>query len=166
MQKTDSVTGSENTKRESVSIDAIRMSLKNMRPNLSSQSQQKLPMSEITRSLKLRPKSLIDIPESIDKNRKSAVSEETKTEFVRSYSYGDLGEKLKKLRPVNKNKNNNKFLLTELNERLQKLREMEEEMESSSGWKFGHLRESLAKLQEDDRTKKNLGTFLLSFGQF
>ena len=51
------------------------------------------------------------------------------------------------------------FSLAELNERLKKLREMDEkEAESNaSGFQYSQLRESLIKLQDDDKTKKGAG---------
>ncbi|KAI3766198.1 hypothetical protein L2E82_16250 [Cichorium intybus] len=173
MPKADEGSGTENVKREPPSIQSIRMSLKNMRPNLSqSESQQPLdpnrrsPLDGISQSLNLRPKNANNIPsmmpESIAKT-KSVVSDETKTEFVRMYSYGDLGEKLRKLRPGNKT---TAFSLGELNERLRMLREVEEkELESTNGLKYMHLRESLIKLQDDGKTKKNAAQRFNVLGQ-
>ncbi|KAK6944484.1 hypothetical protein RJ641_025586 [Dillenia turbinata] len=48
-----------------------------------------------------------------------------RTEFVKTYSYGELGERLRNLRPERKLENN-WFSLEELNERLVKLRKIEE----------------------------------------
>ncbi|KAI3521185.1 hypothetical protein L1887_10646 [Cichorium endivia] len=172
MPKADEGSGPDNAvKREPPSIQSIRMSLKNMRPN-PSPSQQPLdpnrrsPLDGISQSLNLRPKNTNNIPsmmpESIAKT-KNAVSDETKTEFVRMYSYGDLGEKLRKLRPGNKTTT---FSLGELNERLRMLREAEEkELESTNGLKYMHLRESLIKLQDDGKTKKNAAQRFNVLGQ-
>ncbi|XP_075670256.1 uncharacterized protein LOC142640028 [Castanea sativa] len=72
-----------------------------------------------------------------------------KTDFVKMYSYGELGEKLRKLRPsVEEGKKEGEtlwFSLSELNQRLMKLREMEEkDTESRIGRiSFKDLRESL-----------------------
>ncbi|XXG89812.1 hypothetical protein AAC387_Pa12g1724 [Persea americana] len=49
-----------------------------------------------------------------------------KTEFVKMYSYGELGEKLKILRPAAATAGKDWLSLGELNEGLMKLREMEE----------------------------------------
>lgn len=161
MPKADQGSGVENAvKSEPPSLDSIRMTLKDIRPTQSQSQQSEDPQRRsalhgIAQSLNLRPKSVNNIPpmtpESIG-TTKGVISDETKTEFVRMYSYGDLGEKLRKLRPGNKT---TKFSLGELNERLRKLREFEEkEIESTNGLKFTHIRESLKKLEED-KTKKN-----------
>ncbi|GMH22161.1 hypothetical protein Nepgr_024004 [Nepenthes gracilis] len=83
-----------------------------------------------------------------------------KTEFVKMYSYGELGEKLRKLRPEGaKKEGENWFSLTELNERLIRLREMEEKESESRvpGVSFKELRESLLRLRvsEDEKAKKS-----------
>nr|GEW81528.1 hypothetical protein [Tanacetum cinerariifolium] len=78
----------------------------------------RLQLSEISESLNLRPRSA-----------KSVVSNETKTKVVRMYSYVQLGEKLRSLRIVNDRKGSRKgktFSLAELNERLTKLRELDD----------------------------------------
>ncbi|KAM1241362.1 hypothetical protein ACFX2J_046567 [Malus domestica] len=76
-----------------------------------------------------------------------------KTDFVKMYSYAELGEKLRKLRPDGKGQN--WFSLRELNKRLVKLREMEEkETQAAIGnVTFQDLRESLLKLQRSDQEK-------------
>ncbi|KAM1011531.1 hypothetical protein ACFX2C_046862 [Malus domestica] len=76
-----------------------------------------------------------------------------KTDFVKMYSYAELGEKLRKLRPDGKGQN--WFSLRELNKRLMKLREMEEkETQAAIGnVTFQDLRESLLKLQRSDQEK-------------
>lgn len=90
-----------------------------------------------------------------------------KTEFVKMYSYNELGEKLRKLRPEDASKaNKDWFTLTELNERLAKLREMEEKETESrmGGVSFRDLRESLVRLKEADANKK--ANSMASFDQF
>lgn len=154
MPKPDSGTGSE-----PVSLGAIRSSLKNIRGG----NTPRLQLNEISESLKLRPKSSVS-------SAKSVVSDETKTEFVRMYSYGELGKKLKGLRIVSDKKSGRKgktFSLNELNERLKKLREMDEkEAESNaSGVRYSQLRESLIKLQDDDKTKKSTAQRINVFAQ-
>ncbi|CAH1430374.1 unnamed protein product [Lactuca virosa] len=135
MPKADQQSGT----KTAPSLDSIRMSLNHVPP----QSQQpRSPLDGISQSLKYK------IPST-----KGVVSDESKTEFVRMYSYGEMGEKLRKLRPGNKT---TKFSLGELSERLKMLREIEEkEIESTNGLKYMHLRESLKKLQDDGITKKN-----------
>lgn len=172
MPKADTGSASENAvKREPTSLEAIRMSLK-QRPSLSQSLQpedarRRSPLDGIGLNLNLRPNTLKDVPstmlESTGKDSKGVVSDETKTEFVRMYSYGDLGEKLRKLRPGNKK---SKFSLSELNERLRMLREMEDMEMKNSGMPFKHLRESLLKLHDEDKTKKNAAQRISLLGHF
>ncbi|EXB67216.1 30S ribosomal protein S15 [Morus notabilis] len=70
-----------------------------------------------------------------------------KTEFVKVYSYEELGEKLKKLRPEGKGEG--WFSMEELNQRLMNLREIEQKETESriAGLPYRDLRESLAKLR-------------------
>ncbi|KAK4349559.1 hypothetical protein RND71_032314 [Anisodus tanguticus] len=82
-----------------------------------------------------------------------------RAEFVRMYSYGELGEKLKMLRPmIKKEEKKSWFSLQELKDRLVKLRETEEKESKSmiGGVVFRELKESLVKLsQHDDKIAKN-----------
>ena len=81
------------------------------------------------------------------------------------YSYGELGEKLRKLRlsveEVKKEGQTLWFSLSELNERLMKLREMEEKDTELriGGISFKDLRESLDWMRqlELEKAKKNSG---------
>ncbi|KAL3528938.1 hypothetical protein ACH5RR_008260 [Cinchona calisaya] len=70
-----------------------------------------------------------------------------RTEFVRTYSREDLGEKLRALRPEKMDKKD-WFSLEELSQRLVKLRELEEKESNSKflGIPFKDLRESIEKL--------------------
>ncbi|XP_062092600.1 uncharacterized protein LOC133798363 [Humulus lupulus] len=80
-----------------------------------------------------------------------------KTEFFKNYSCKELGEKLRMLRP--EAKEGGWFSLAELNDRLMKLREFEENRNESTPIfrPFKDLRESLAKMQlsDNENTKKN-----------
>ncbi|KAK4858039.1 hypothetical protein QYF36_010016 [Acer negundo] len=80
------------------------------------------------------------------------------TEFVKMYSYVELGEKLRQLRPAKKSGGGG-FSLEELNERLMRLREMEEKDTESriGGVPFRELRDSLQRLKMagDDKQKKS-----------
>ena len=88
-------------------------------------------------------------------------------QFVKMYSHGELGEKLRKLRPsveeVKKEGETLWFSLSELNERLMKLREMEEKDTELrlriGGISFKDLRESLDWMRqlELEKAKKNSG---------
>ncbi|KAJ0440666.1 putative ribosomal protein S15 [Helianthus annuus] len=134
-------------------LQAIKMSLKSIRSNVArSQAQpgvgtRRLPLDDIELNFKPRPKSLNELPS--DSTGKGNASNEAKIEFAMFYSYGDMGEKLRRLRPANKKV---KFSLEELNERLQKVREMGEK-EISAG-RFGPLREGLIKLHTSGQEKK------------
>ncbi|CAN4077093.1 unnamed protein product [Withania somnifera] len=79
-----------------------------------------------------------------------------RTEFVRSYSYGDLGEKLKMLRPIKKEEKG-WFSLNELKDRLVKVRESDEKDSKLiiGGGLYHDLKLSLEKLKHDnEKTKK------------
>ncbi|EOY25982.1 Structural constituent of ribosome, putative [Theobroma cacao] len=77
-----------------------------------------------------------------------------KTEFVKMYSYGELGMRLKQLRPERKG-GEGWFSLQELNERLMKLREMDsKESESRIGEAFKDLRKSLYDIKRADDEKQ------------
>ncbi|XP_076886354.1 uncharacterized protein LOC143536194 [Bidens hawaiensis] len=139
-------------KTEQHSLRDIRESLKSITSNLSqSQSNanvnrsQRLSSSGFNLNLKLRPKGLNET----DLDVKSSKSNESKAEFVRTFTENELGERLRKLRPGSKKV---KFSLSELNERLQKVREMEEKQVSNSP--FGMIRESLNKLNNNEEKKK------------
>ncbi|KAJ4776226.1 30S ribosomal protein S15 [Rhynchospora pubera] len=79
-----------------------------------------------------------------------------KTQFFKSYTYQELGEKLVKLRPAEGEKKKEKqgFSLTELNQRLVELRKLEEEEAKNRGGPFAALRESLNNIQNIEETKK------------
>ncbi|GJW23984.1 30S ribosomal protein [Tanacetum coccineum] len=141
---------------EPVSLNAIRSSLKNMK----SGSTPRLQLSEISESLNLRPRSA--------GSAKSVVSDETKTDFVKMYSYVELGGKLRGLRTVNDKKSSRKektFSLAELNERLKKLREIDEKEVNARGINYTQLRESLIKMSDDNKTKQSAAQRISVFAQ-
>ncbi|XP_059638618.1 uncharacterized protein LOC132280877 [Cornus florida] len=86
-------------------------------------------------------------------NLESAVM---KTEFVKMYDYDELGKKLRMLRPATNG--GNWFSFGELNQRLMKLREIEEKETQSKivGVNYSDLRESLQKLKllDEEKIKK------------
>ncbi|RXH88460.1 hypothetical protein DVH24_000059 [Malus domestica] len=163
--QTRSNPGSQNSKW--LSFDTIRESLRKIN-NPSEQNDRKDPssLSRYTESLSQKlnqpnviggigtplPSSIFDKELRKEKNAENG-SNEMKTDFVKMYSYAELGEKLRKLRPDGKGQN--WFSLRELNERLMKLREMEEkETQAAIGnVTFQDLRESLLKLQRSDQEK-------------
>lgn len=113
------------------------------------------------------------LPESIfgkERREKKGEGEEgepkvPRTEFVKMYGYEELGEKLQGLRPAKDGRKGEWFSLTELNERLAKLRELEEkETESKMGGvSFKDLRESLQRLKDSNAMKKANSQYLLLF---
>lgn len=160
-----------------MSIAAIRESLRQLRSPDSKQNDRgfnatsSMSLSRFKDSLKLRPQDPSTstsakpflmggsdtLPASVFgkemRDKKEPESAALKTEFVRMYNYGELGEKLRKLRPPDA-KGDNWFSLEELNDRLVKLRESEErETESRIGGVFQDLRHSLVRLQMSDEEK-------------
>ncbi|OVA01615.1 hypothetical protein BVC80_9073g50 [Macleaya cordata] len=150
-----------NNKSGKLSLDSIRESLRQLRTSNQNQPENDRFGGQDNRSnrvdpyslksfrdnLKMRPEGTNTGPQSMvlggsevlppsifgkESGPKSeAETQALKTEFVKEYSYEELGKKLSKLRPTDANK---KFSLEELNERLMKLREMEEkEMDSKVG---------------------------------
>lgn len=87
--------------------------------------------------------------------KKEGESGEKKTKFLRMYTYGDLGEKLKMLRPEEAKENKGKwFSLKELSERLIKLRDNEEKESEADTKVYKGIRESLQKLASENDDKK------------
>lgn len=162
-----------------LSFDAIRQSLRQLRPsgnaqqNERSRSMDPMSLSAFKNSLRLRPsdsgpqRTVViggtePLPASVfakemREKRDGESSNAMKTEFVKMYSYGELGEKLRNLRPEGQGEG--WFSMKELNERLMKLREFEEKETESrvAGLPFRDLRESLVKLKlsEDEKSKQN-----------
>ncbi|KAJ7951962.1 30S ribosomal protein S15, chloroplastic [Quillaja saponaria] len=78
----------------------------------------------------------------------------SKTGFVNIYSYEVLGQKLRKLRPEAKTAD--WFSLSELNERLTKLKDIEDEAESTTkGGFFMDLKERLISIKLSEKEKAN-----------
>lgn len=105
-------------------------------------------------------------PSFLAKDTSEKTEGEKKNELVKSYSYDELGVKLRKLRPTDvKVIGNNWLSFKELNERLVKLREEEEREMTSSGNLFMNLRESLLKLNDKsaNNKKKSLPVVRLDF---
>ncbi|KAA8541964.1 hypothetical protein F0562_023116 [Nyssa sinensis] len=176
----DEESNSETSQGGKLSFDAIRRSLQQLRSNAAQNQAQgggtgneSLSLSKYQQTLKLRPadpngKNSTFVIGGTDKlpasvfgkemrEKKEAKSAAMKTEFVKMYSYGELGEKLRMLRP--EGKGGNWFSLGELNERLMKLREFEEKETNSriGGVAFKDLRESLLtlKMSENDKAKRS-----------
>jgi len=175
------------------SFEAIRESLRQMRPSSppgAAQNERRgvdpMSLSEYKYSLKLKPSPESGpviggtgmLPASVfgkERERKGTEGETTamKTEFVKMYSYNELGKKLKELRPEGKKEEEASFSLGELNERLIKLREMEEKETESriGGVLYKDLRESLLtlKMSDDEKAKKSSSKsyrFCMIFDEF
>ncbi|KAL1198602.1 Small ribosomal subunit protein uS15c [Cardamine amara subsp. amara] len=89
-------------------------------------------------------------------------SEEMKSELIRSYDTNELGEKLRLYRPQGK-KEEGWFSLQELNQRLVKLRAVEDEREQSTMIKqpsiVKELRSEMRKLKADEEKKSAFSKF-------
>ncbi|KAL2554888.1 S15/NS1 [Forsythia ovata] len=171
-------------------FEAIRQSLSQLRstaPNRQTNSGGKaidsMSLSRFKESLKLKPvdsnaqepQMMIggsdSLPASIFGKEKRESGDKAgtamRTEFVKMYSYNELGEKLKMLRPDKKK--GTWFSLQELNERLMKLREIEEKESEAriGGVTFMDLRESLVRLRmsDDEKARKNTMQRLDVLGQ-
>lgn len=157
-------------------LSAIRESMKQLRRTSNTQNEKAvdpMSLSAFKNTLKLKPtdsswptnssspskvfggsEPLVFGRESREK-KDGHSSNAMRTEFVRMYSYEELGEKLRKFRPETKGEG--WFSLGELNDRLMKLRDMEEkETESNvAGFSFAYLRDSLETLKnsEDEKSK-------------
>ncbi|XP_027344669.1 uncharacterized protein LOC113857119 [Abrus precatorius] len=88
-------------------------------------------------------------------------SSATKMGFVRTYKYEELGEKLRMLRPQGNAKGKDWFSLSKLNERLTRLREIEENeaTRNSKGAVYAEVRDCLVRLDEakkDDSKKASM----------
>lgn len=152
-------------------FDSIRESLRQAAPPRAVQNERKggdsMSLSAFKNSLKLKPSDPATapslgltgkFPSSVFgkemRDRKDGENGGMKTEFVKMYSHGELGSKLRALRPDN-TKGKNWFSLAELNERLMKLRAMEEKETESriGGLSCQDLRESLEKIKMSDAEK-------------
>ncbi|XWS19132.1 hypothetical protein CRYUN_Cryun32bG0105400 [Craigia yunnanensis] len=162
---------------EKLPFNAIRDSLRQMKSNSGANNLERkrglfFSLSEFKDSLKLKPQddnvvspviggSSSELPTSVFGREMKEMTKRgeaaMKTEFVKMYDYPELGQKLKELRPDRKG-GEGWFSLQELNERLMKLREMEEkEIESRiSGVSYKDMRESLftLKMSWDEKQKK------------
>ncbi|KAI3968886.1 hypothetical protein MKX01_029036 [Papaver californicum] len=88
------------------------------------------------------------------KEKSEAEMEAMKTEFLNPYTHEELGQKLRQLRPDETTKK--EFTIHGLNERLKKLRAMEEQVvDKVGGLPLKSLKESLLKLKldSDDKSK-------------
>ncbi|KAL3633096.1 hypothetical protein CASFOL_026080 [Castilleja foliolosa] len=170
------------------SFSPIRDSLRNLRsPTARNQSVpqgravDQLSLSRLKESLKLNRDEKADqgstpivggsdgLPSIFDKEVNKSGDDSNgaamRTQFVKMYNHSELGAKLQKLRP--EKRKGNWFSLHELNERLAKLRLIEEKESKVDlgGVTFTDLRETLAKLSRNDHenTTKKKNTPRLEF---
>lgn len=161
--------------KEPLSLNAIRESLRRLRSssgsgNRGSDKSQTDPLSltQFQKTLRLKPETdsassamegkeglPISIFPKAARDKKDSATKDTasKTDFVRPYGFHDLGDMLRSLRPMGPVEE--WFSLEELNNRLVKLREMEERENESKmkGISFSDLRDSLLRLQKTDNEK-------------
>ncbi|PRQ37891.1 putative ribosomal protein S15 [Rosa chinensis] len=147
-------------------FQTIRESLKLIKPNADERNERKgegLPKLRFRKSLDMNPSQDAGVREGAlpslfykEKERSGDKSSDAlKTEFVKIYSYKELGEKLSELRP----EEGKEFTLGELSERLVKLRMMEEkESESRVGGVFVDLRHTLEALKISQQEEKHRKT--------
>ncbi|KAK8575859.1 hypothetical protein V6N13_032831 [Hibiscus sabdariffa] len=170
----ESSDGSGPGRKISFEIDTIKNSMRNMIPDSGSNTVGRKQghfqsLSEFKSILNSKPSgdkvvspviggSLTDPPPSIFwremKNRAKGGALAMETEFARTNDYEKLGQKLKQLRP--KKEGGGWFSLQELNERLAKLRAIEEEESKKApdgGLSYG-MRESLLALQSSEAEKQ------------
>ncbi|KAE9467709.1 hypothetical protein C3L33_00380, partial [Rhododendron williamsianum] len=172
------------------SFDTIRESLRQLKINKSNSSNNNQinynrdPMSlkTLTQDLNLRPGGPNNVIGGTDQRLPASVFGKEKemrekeqerelpamrTKFVRGYSYEELGKKLRMLRPPEGKRGGDWFSLGELNERLMKLREVEEKEEKFVGFRLTDLRQSLVTLQlsNEEKNKKQIFQRLNVLGQ-
>ncbi|KAJ8774245.1 hypothetical protein K2173_009676 [Erythroxylum novogranatense] len=177
-----------------LTFDSIRESLQSLQQMRSKNSENvnnnrggTTPMSSFMSSLRIKPanenrvaKSTVvgrttELPENVfgkelNKDKRSA-DVSTSSEFVKTYTYSELGEKLRTLRPKVKGKDEGWFSLEELNERLRELRKMEEEkMATNTGFlgiPIADLRKSFieVKKKNDEQEQKRAHQSLAVLGQ-
>lgn len=102
------------------------------------------------------------LPSSLWKDKSAGEGNKMRAGFMSKYNYSEMGEKLKMLRPDKKK--GKWFSLHELNERLVKLREMDEkERQSIVPGIYGDLKESMVKLaySGDERKMKKSSKLIL-----
>lgn len=140
--------------RDSLSISALKNSL-NLKPSAPTSSGISSTLIGGTSTL---PVSVFG-KEMREKEGEGTAAAKSKAEFLMMYSHDQLGEKLRALRPEAKGRE--WFSLEELNERLIKLREMEEKNAESTvkGFSFKDLKETLKRSKKlgYEKAEKSLG---------
>ncbi|CAN7041865.1 unnamed protein product [Brassica rapa subsp. trilocularis] len=145
-------------KPESSSFENLKQNLRQMRPP---QETRWSNLSSIQGIMKAkRNDNNVGLPVSVfgeeleERKRKGDETEEMKSEFIKSYNTEELGEMLRRYRPEGK-KEEGWFSLQELNQRLVKLREVEEEAAQGTrkGLPFDDLRFGIQEKKEAEARK-------------
>lgn len=160
-------------------MDAIRRSLNQMRasnnaPQTGRRGSDPLSLSSFKSSLRLRPSDSPSAPsrttvfggtdplpqsvfgKEIRERKDGDEPSAMKRVFVKMYEYPELGERLKQLRPDEKDKGEGWFSIEELNQRLTRLRELEEKETEPKiyGMQYKDFRSGLEMLKRSDDEKK------------
>ncbi|RZC57758.1 hypothetical protein C5167_005069 [Papaver somniferum] len=155
----------DENKQGNVSINSIRESLRNIRkisekPNARPNNSFKSFVNQETNQSNAALGGGSELPSDIFggkeiKEKSEAEMEAMKTEFLNPYSHEELGRKLRQLRPDETTKK--EFTVHGLNERLKKLRVMEEQVvDKVGGLPLKSLKESLLKLKLDSDEKSRM----------
>lgn len=159
-------------------LDSIRQRLQSNSPvtdNSKRQRQSSLSLSKLKETLNLKPTEGSNaagsrviggmgegLPHTVFGKELREKKVEDDNELVKDYSKNDLGEKLRQLRPDGVKQGKDWFSLSELNERLIKLRELDqqEKLTSPAALNFDALRKTLKQMQtsenENNRKTNNL----------
>ena len=143
--------GQNKGKKDLMSLSAFKDSLK-LRPVESSADQSSVVIGGSDNALRM------SLSGKDMREGKEAESTEKKMGFLRPYGVRELGEKLRDLRPEVRGEK--WFSLTELNERLMKIIEMDEKAEKDMkivGVSFENLRLLLSDLSEEESKKPSAG---------
>ncbi|MED6210834.1 hypothetical protein PIB30_067907 [Stylosanthes scabra] len=147
------------------SFDAIKESMMRLKSNANKQGGDRMPLQAFRSTLKSGP-SDSSVFARVGKEKKGSGSGPTVTEFVKMYSFPELGEKLRALRAQGVGSEG--FSIAELNERLIKLRELEENESlaalSETGVPFKELKASLHVLTQSnpENIKKKQGLDIIA----
>eukprot|EP00252_Welwitschia_mirabilis_P009452 TRINITY_DN22033_c0_g1_i1.p1 TRINITY_DN22033_c0_g1~~TRINITY_DN22033_c0_g1_i1.p1 ORF type:complete len:428 (-),score=58.37 TRINITY_DN22033_c0_g1_i1:362-1645(-) len=164
---------------DKLSFEAIRQSLLNLKPGKPSKATESgrdlaspFSLKSFSESLNVRPEmpsrpQQTPLASIFSKGLDRQPAEESqppsgKAELMKMYSYDELGEKLRKLRPPSDSEEDKGFSIGDLNERLRKLREIEQkeaESMASGGISFKDLRDSLVQLRMSGENANKKSSF-------
>ncbi|KAL0732113.1 hypothetical protein Bca4012_028207 [Brassica carinata] len=144
-------------KLESSSFESLKQNLRQMRPQANAETTRWSNLSSIQGIIKTKHSEGLPLSvfgEELEERRKKG--DEMKSEFIKSYNTEELGEILRQYRPEGK-KEEGWFSLQELNQRLVKLREVEEEKAQGARkrFQFDDLRSGIQE-KKDAEARKSL----------